>query len=75
MSNQAGPLKKARIVSDFTQEDMAEKLGVTVGTICSWEKNPGKIRMEDFFDWYNMMKPIGKAVLDEYLDLNRIFAA
>lgn len=75
MTKTPGPLKRARLASSFTQEEMAAKFGVTVGTVCNWEKNPGNMKVNVFFDWYNMMEPIGKAVLDEYLDDMRIFAA
>lgn len=66
-------LSEARFISGLTQSQLAEKMGVTTPTVSNWEKDPGNMKFDTFFEWYQAMTPRGQAVLDKYLDDKRIF--
>ena len=37
-------LQELREVAGLTQLELAQQLGVTLGTVCGWERGPGKPR-------------------------------
>lgn len=39
-------LKQRRLINDFTQEEMANKIGVHINTYRNWEEEPSKISIE-----------------------------
>lgn len=45
MDNIKISLAAARVNKGFTQKDVADKLGVSIQSVCSWEKEPHKINI------------------------------
>lgn len=41
-------MKSARVRAGYTQTTAANALGVTKTTLCNWERDPGKLKMEKF---------------------------
>lgn len=58
----------ARKKSLMNQSDLAEKVGVTVQTILSWEKEPEKVTLENLKKIYGALDSDGKSFLKKSLD-------
>ena len=57
----------ARKKSLMNQSDLAEKVGVTVQTILSWEKEPEKVTIENLKKIYVALDSDGKSFLKKSL--------
>lgn len=73
MAKQKSPLAMARFATGLTQIELADELGVTAPTISGWESDPSNMKISSFFDFYGKMNPRGQAILDQYLDDQRLF--
>ena len=51
----------------MNQSDLAEKVGVTVQTILSWEKEPEKVTLENLKKIYGALDSDGKSFLKKSL--------
>ena len=60
-------LRSARELSGMTQEDMANRLNMTVQSVIRFERNPSKMTLAQFATWYQGCNSSGQMLLDKYV--------
>lgn len=63
-----GVFAAARKSSLMSQEEMAGKLNISIPTLLSFEKNPGKTPVEMVGAIYHTVGADGKTIIEKYID-------
>ena len=61
-------LIQARCESLLTQEEVAEKLGVSMATVCLWEKDPRRMTIGRIRQLYGIVNDRSKVFLEQFID-------
>lgn len=60
-------LKTARVISDLSQEAMADAIGVSQSRVWRIEQQQSSTRIEELKKWFNVCNDEGKEVIRNYL--------
>lgn len=61
-------LIQARCESLLTQEELAEKMGLSITVVCNWEKDPGRMTIGRIQQLYGIVNDRSKVFLEKFID-------
>lgn len=73
VKRQTTPLVSSRVNAGYTQQQLADKLGVNYASIKRWEDDPGSIKLKNLDAWYKALNDEGKKDIRRMVD--QIFVA